>query len=125
MYKKILFIIIFLLLSISSFSKINISWQNVISEYRDCQMIDSVNLVIVGNDGKVIISSDNGKNWIWSETGSRANFYTTSFLNKDIGAAAGDSGIIVLTSDGGKSWMKKTLSIDTINAVKVINENLE
>gem|GEM_PF-6046159 len=123
---KLLYLIFIMIFSFSNYlhPDIKISWQNLIAEFKDCQMIDSTNYVVVGNDGKVIISSDKGQTWNWIETGARVNLYSVFFLSKEIGSVAGDSGLIALTSNGGKTWSISHLDIDTINAIQIIDEHL-
>jgi photosystem II stability/assembly factor-like uncharacterized protein len=100
-----------------------IIWQNPFSVMNDCCLIDSLNYIIVGDDGKILSSQDGGENWDWIECGLRYNFNRVDFFDKTKGAVVGDSGAFAITTDGGITW--KTGKIDTLDllAVKFINQN--
>jgi photosystem II stability/assembly factor-like uncharacterized protein len=110
-------------LNISLFAKRQIIWQNVSSRPLDCKLIDSLNYVIVGDDGKIISSSDGGETWNWLECGLRNIFYSVDFLNLDRGAVVGSDGAFALTTDAGKSWKTGIIDTTTFYAVKMLEEN--
>jgi photosystem II stability/assembly factor-like uncharacterized protein len=83
-----------------------------------------MNYIIVGDDGKIIKTTNSGDTWSWSETGVRNNFYSLDFFDKNLGAVVGDSGILVITDDGGKKWKTINLEIDILNTVKILSEDL-
>jgi len=110
-------------LNISLFAKRQIIWQNVSSRPLDCKLIDSLNYVVVGDDGKIISSSDGGETWKWLECGLRNIFYSVDFLNLERGAVVGSDGAFALTTDAGKSWKTGTIDSTTFYAVKMLDEN--
>ncbi|MFC2130867.1 YCF48-related protein [Bacteroidota bacterium] len=124
MKKLIIISIFFVILTITSLhSAKKIIWQNTASRPLDCQLIDSLNYVIVGDDGKIIVSSDGGDKWEWKECGLRNIFYSVDFLNLERGAVVGSGGAFALTSNAGKTWRTGIIDTSTFYTVKMLDEN--
>ncbi len=100
-----------------------IVWQNTISRILDCQVIDSQNYVIVGDDGKIISTSDGGFTWRWLECGLRNIFYGVDFLDKNTGVVVGDGGAFTATTDGGETWRTETIDTTAFFSVEMKSKN--
>jgi photosystem II stability/assembly factor-like uncharacterized protein len=57
----------------------------------------------VGNEGKLLLTSDGGKTWRKIESGTMENFNDIEFINNN-GWIVGTLGGILITNDGGKNW---------------------
>ena len=79
---------------------------------------DPMHGTIVGSDGWILHSSDNGLTWIRQNSGVTDGSYLfgTIFLDSLTGYATGDNGIILKTTNGGLSWVKLSLGISTLQA---------
>lgn len=97
-------------------------WQNMTAQERDVFMIDSLNVYIVGEDGRVLRSYDGGTKWIWQETYIRTNYNSVNFIDKDYGAIAGDSGFVLITTNGGNNWIHFKISQNDLNSIKIIDK---
>src|SRR5437588_9559504 len=62
------------------------------------------NVAICGTQGRILISTDMGKNWQRVQAPSRKNLHTISFFSVPAGIAGGDAGTILLTAVGGNTW---------------------
>ncbi|HVO74641.1 MAG TPA: YCF48-related protein, partial [Ignavibacteriaceae bacterium] len=62
----------------------------------------------VGQNGRIIESNDNGKNWSFINAADPAsldpNFKSVFFINKDTGWVISNNGFLFGTQNGGKSW---------------------
>jgi len=71
-------------------------------------MLDAValddRLVAVGERGHILISSDNGENWLQIVVPTRAMLTSVAFINNDVGVAVGHDSVILRTTDAGDTW---------------------
>jgi photosystem II stability/assembly factor-like uncharacterized protein len=122
--KNIKYLLFAILMSTFVFSgPKKIIWQNAASRPLDCQLIDTLNYIIVGDDGKIIMSSDGGDKWEWKECGLRNIFYSVDFLNTNRGVVVGEGGTFAITSDGGKTWCTGIIDTTNFYTVKMYDEN--
>ena len=70
--------------------------------------IDSATAFIVGNGGKIIKTSDEGKTWRNLMSGTEKSLESVCFTDSKTGYAAGNNGTIIKTIDGGNSWRRLT-----------------
>lgn len=61
-------------------------------------------LVVVGERGHILISSDHGGTWTQSEVPTRATLTGVFFHDEKLGWAVGHDAVILRTTDGGASW---------------------
>jgi photosystem II stability/assembly factor-like uncharacterized protein len=64
-------------------------------------------LVVVGERGHVLRSSDQGRSWTQVIVPTRALLTGVSFPDAQHGWAVGHDGVILATSDGGKTWTRQ------------------
>ncbi len=62
---------------------------------------------VVGNDGVIIKTEDNGITWYPLQSGTLLNLYDVHFIDRDLGWAVGELGVIIHTDDGGNTWAKQ------------------
>ncbi|HEY3250458.1 MAG TPA: YCF48-related protein [Ignavibacteria bacterium] len=64
----------------------------------------SSNGIIVGQDGLVMLTTNEGINWTTISTPTSSRLNAVHFANPNLGAAAGYSGLIIRTINGGLNW---------------------
>ncbi len=64
-------------------------------------------LVAVGEQGRVMISDDNGLSWRQVATPTSVTLTQVRFVNAALGWAVGQMGIVLRTQDGGLTWHKQ------------------
>ena len=76
--------------------------------FFDIEYLNKEEAVIVGDRGRVLVTHNRFRN-LWSprESGTRELLTCLSFVDEELGWAAGHGGIIIHTRDGGNTW--KTL----------------
>ena len=61
-------------------------------------------MVVVGERGHVLVSTDNGGTWKQADVPSRATLTGVFFHDQHLGWAVGHDQVILKTHDGGRSW---------------------
>lgn len=85
---------------------------------------DGDNYVVVGDSG-VILTSDDGIDWVERESSTDASLYAIAYHGSDI-VAVGDNATVLLSSDNGESWSIKhsgfriSLPAVVINAAQIV-----
>jgi len=64
-------------------------------------------LVAVGEQGRIILSDDNGNQWQQAKAPTSVTLTAVHFPSAKKGWAVGHSGVVLHTSDGGKTWQKQ------------------
>lgn len=77
---------------------------------------DNTHAVVAGNDGLLLKTSDNGTNWIVTETGTRDDFEHIYFRDANKGVAIINQHLYK-TLDGGSSW----IVVDNTNTYNSFN----
>lgn len=82
-------------------------------------------VVIVGDEGKILKSTDGGISWQQKNSNSTSYLMKVQFVNNQIGFALGYHGCLLKTIDGGENW--QNLISDQIDrfstGISCINEN--
>lgn len=102
-------------------------WQNPAptgADHNDAVVLSLTKFILTGNGGSVLISTDAGVTWSQSYIDPLSrNIYSTTFVNENIGYAAGTQGLLFKTTDGGETWSEQTSGttstlwdVDFINA---------
>ena len=61
-------------------------------------------LVVVGERGHVLVSTDNGASWAQAEVPTRALLTAVHMHDERVGWAVGHDAVILRTADGGETW---------------------
>lgn len=78
---------------------------------------------IVGENGVILHSSDNGRTWNLSQGGLLPPLFSVSFKNQNEGWAVGQNGYAVQTRDG-KTWQRTNLNIkESLFRIRVNHES--
>jgi photosystem II stability/assembly factor-like uncharacterized protein len=81
------------------------------------------NNTLVGGDGEIFRTSDDGTTWDAQRTGPVRKLRGVSFTSSDIGTAVGHNGTILRTTNGGSTWTSQTYNSPTTNGS--INDHLK
>ncbi len=79
-------------------------------------------LIAVGQDGRIVLSDDDGKSWRQVETPTSVLLTGVAFASPQIGWATGQMGVILYTKDGGDHW---ALQFDGVRAIDVLMKSAE
>ena len=71
--------------------------------YNDMYFFNEKEGMAVGNEGKIIRTSDGGKTWTTVASGTNQNIRSIEFINENTGWAAA-TGSLLKTNDGGSTW---------------------
>ena len=82
-------------------------------------------LVAVGEQGLVIYSDNQGKSWQQANVPVSVTLTAVTFINADIGWAAGHQGVILATRDGGHSWTRQFTGRDAQQQVLALAKQRE
>jgi|GEM_PF-3218052 len=103
----------------ASWTNLNITFTGILNSV--C-LINVDTIFIVGNNGRLLYSSNSGVNWT-SNYISTSNLYSISFSDKNNGYIVGDYGTVIKTTDGGLNWNYQ-INVNGIHkGVKFINPN--
>ena len=75
---------------------------------------------VVGNDGVIMKSLDNGGSWEYFSSGITGNFKDIKFFTDNVGLAGGLTGKTMRTSDGGLNWDPKVVGAD-IRSIHILD----
>jgi photosystem II stability/assembly factor-like uncharacterized protein len=87
-------------------------------KYYAVQAVDKDRAFVVGYGGKILETTDGGRNWARRESGTDLALYNVEFTDGQHGWISGQDGLILHTADGGKTWEKQES-----NAVFVEKDN--
>jgi len=83
-------------------------WQNPIptgADYNDAVVFSSTKLMLLGNGGTILTSTDAGVSWSASFVDpEKRDIYTVTFVDQNTGYIAGTGGLLMKTTDGGANW---------------------
>jgi len=70
----------------------------------DSAILDDQTFLLVGDHGKILLSSDGGTTWDAIASGTRKPLFSVSFPDRQHGWISGKSGLVLHTGDGGRTW---------------------
>lgn len=74
---------------------------------------------IVGQNGRIIKSTNGGNNWVAKSSGTTSNLRSVYFVDTQIGFAVGTNGTIIKSTNGGENWVNITSGVTTtLNDIK-------
>jgi photosystem II stability/assembly factor-like uncharacterized protein len=62
------------------------------------------NIAVAGNNGTILMSSDNGVSWYKVYSGTLNNLYSLNFTDPNTGFTGGGNETLLKTTDGGNTW---------------------
>jgi photosystem II stability/assembly factor-like uncharacterized protein len=74
-------------------------------------------LVAVGERGVILVSTDNAKSWVQSQSPVAVTLTAVLFVSPKNGWAVGHSGVVLHTTDGGARWHRQ---LDGLQAAKAV-----
>ena len=63
-------------------------------------------LWVVGSDGKILLSENNGDTWAIQQTPTILNLQSIAAWNSQQAVVVGNMGVILVTRNGGKTWLE-------------------
>jgi photosystem II stability/assembly factor-like uncharacterized protein len=79
-----------------------------VNSLRDMAFADVSNGWIVGDNGEIKYTINQGFNWTRFHDNVTVDLFATAFRDAILGWAVGAQGTVIRTSDGGVSWVKET-----------------
>lgn len=111
------------------FTAIKSDWRRINHGYT--QNLNSIsltrnnNILLFGNNGLIISSSDNGDSWSKVSSGVNSNLYASVSLFNNRVIAVGENGLILISTDSGKSWAKKVSNTrEPLFSIKIIGSSI-
>jgi photosystem II stability/assembly factor-like uncharacterized protein len=75
--------------------------------FYDVDAISKDRAIVVGYGGKVLETSDRGRNWTVIPSGVDVSLYGVRLVDDTHGWIVGQDGVILKTNDGGKTWAEQ------------------
>lgn len=92
-------------------------------KFFDVAHVSGSTFVIVGYDGRILRSEDNGNSWKEIERPTNFSLTQASFVGEN-GWAVGHHGTVINTRDGGKTWtLQKSNTIKALLSVSFVDQN--
>lgn len=102
--KYLIFLLVLLTPVLSTYAQ----WQKQLSgtseDLNDVDVLNQTTAIVVGNNGIILKTTNNGLNWILKNSGTTSNLNAVSFRDDQNGLVVGD-GVLCRTTDGGESWL--------------------
>ena len=122
MKKTILFFVI--LTSMPFYAQWVPQVSGVTQNLNDVYCITGNTVVVVGNGGTILKTTDGGANWLQKTSGATSNLMKVQFLSPTIGYAVGTNGTLLKTINAGESWTSIAIGGNTnLFGLSVLNEN--
>lgn len=74
-------------------------------------------IVMVGEQGLILLSDDQGENWLRAESNTHIALTAVHFNDESNGWVVGHRGVILRTEDGGKTWLSSDVKLPENNAL--------
>ena len=104
---------IYLLIHLFSLLNIRAQWQvqtsGITEDLNDIAILNQSNAVVVGDNGTILKSTDNGTNWNVKSSGTANHLNAVSFRDEQNGIVVGNE-VICRTTDGGENWLVSSLN---------------
>ena len=94
------------------------------TRYRGIIAKGTQNAWVVGEGGKLKITTDGGVNWVEKSSGTLSDLHDVFFLNATEGWMAGQNDVLRYSNDGGNSWISRNNGINLgLEATYFLNSN--
>lgn len=95
------------------------------SNFTDVYAITPDVVVVVGNNGTILKTTDGGETWQQKSSGTNLSLGKIQFPTTNIGYVTAGGNSILKTIDSGETWIQITIeNISMIDAMSCANENL-
>lgn len=92
-------------------------------KFFDVAHVSGNTFVIVGYDGRILRSEDNGNSWKEIERPTNFSLTQVSFVGEN-GWAVGHQGTVINTRDGGKTWtLQKSNTTKALLSISFVDQN--
>jgi len=78
------------------------------------KFVNSSNATLVGEDGVILKTTDNGLTWSEQTSGVVNTLYGNASFNADTGLAVGENGVVLKTFNGGADWSIITSGVTAV-----------
>lgn len=96
----------------------------VSASLNDVYCISENTVVIVGNSGTILKTTDGGEHWISKSSSTTEHIIKVQFVNANVGYAVTSAGTVLKTSDGGETWITKGITNPSYySQLSCVNEN--
>jgi photosystem II stability/assembly factor-like uncharacterized protein len=93
--------------------------------FYDVASVKGQDIWVVGNNSRILHSSDNGKTWVIQTAPTKETLFSVSFVDARRGWASGANGVILHTADGGTTWVRQaTGTSHPIFRIQFLSENV-
>ena len=93
--------------------------------YNSNYFIDQNTGFSVGDEGKILKTTNAGINWVEKQSNTVQNLNEVQFVDGNVGYICGDTGVVIKTSDGGENWQMLSTGItDNLNGINFYDLNL-
>ncbi len=93
--------------------------------FYDVASLKGQDLWIVGNNSRILHSSDNGKTWVIQTAPTKETLFSVSFVDARRGWISGSNGVILHTEDGGTTWVRQSTGTShPIFRIQFLSENV-
>ncbi|MBS1534008.1 MAG: T9SS type A sorting domain-containing protein [Bacteroidetes bacterium] len=117
----LLFVLTFVL---PAYSQWEPQQSGVTTSLNDVYCISENTVVIVGDSGTILKTTDGGEHWISKISSITEHIIKVQFVNANVGYAITSAGTVLKTSDGGETWSSRANSISNYNSnLSCVNEN--
>jgi photosystem II stability/assembly factor-like uncharacterized protein len=91
---------------------------------NDVFCISENSVIVVGNNGTILKTTDGGDNWLPKSSGTTFNLTKVKFANQLVGYVIGFNGVLLKTIDGGAQWnIIVTNTSSNLYGLSIIDEN--
>jgi photosystem II stability/assembly factor-like uncharacterized protein len=72
-------------------------------------------LWIVGNNGKIVRSEDNGQSWTLQKSPTKQHLQDIAVWDAKRAVAVGNGGVVIVTADGGATWIPASAPLSQVS----------
>ena len=121
---KIIFTLLLLLYVLPFLAQWELQNSGVSVGLNDVFCITEDIVVVVGNEGTILKTSNGGTTWVQKTSNTTYNLSKVEFPTANVGYATGVNGVLLKTTDGGDNWQTmSTGSTSSIYGLTCISEN--
>jgi photosystem II stability/assembly factor-like uncharacterized protein len=93
--------------------------------FYDVSSVKAHDFWIVGNNSRILHSSDGGKTWVIQASATKETLFSVSFVDALRGWCSGANGVVLHTEDGGATWVRQvTGTTQPIFRIQFVSEKV-